>query len=116
MSETKKDILEPLGRRIRALRRAQGLSQCRLADSAGMSQRYLSEVEAGKRNVSVVFLDALARQLSVPLTELLEDTEPRARDTVLQDLRGLLDRLSLDELLFLRRAMRILKAKDAETD
>lgn len=53
------DFLKKLGNRIKILRVAQGLSQAQLADSINMSPRYLSEVEAGKRNISIYFLKLL---------------------------------------------------------
>ena len=102
------ESLKTLGRRIRALRSAQGLSQVQLADCAGMSPRYLSEVEAGKRNVSFACLDTMANRLAMPLAELLNFEEAQARSAVLQQLHSFLEGLSLDQLLFIQRATRIL--------
>ena len=107
--DTQAEALKILGNRIRTLRNAQGLSQVQLADRAGMSPRYLSEVESGKRNVSFTWLDALAKQLSIPLTELLDLEEPRGKATVLRQLNALLNDLSLNQLLFLQRAMRMFR-------
>ncbi len=98
--------LKALGNRIRSLRSAQGLSQAQLADSAGMSARYLGEVEAGKRNVSFGRLNALAQRLSVPLTELLDFEEPQAKAAVLKELNLYLEGLSLNQLLFIQRVLR----------
>ena len=100
------EILKALGSRIRNLRTTQRLSQAQLADSAGMSARYLGEVEAGKRNISLGRLNALAVCLSVPLAELLNFEEPEVRATVLKQLYSYLDSLSLDQLLFLQRVLR----------
>lgn len=103
------ESLKALGNRIRTLRNAQGLSQAQLADSAGMSPRYLGEVEGGKRNVSFARLAALAERLSIPLSELLEIEEPQARASVLKELHAFLGELSLDQLLFIRRTLRVFK-------
>ncbi len=100
------EALKILGNRIRTLRNAQGLSQAQLADSAGMSSRYLGEVEAGKRNVSFGCLDTLAKRLSIPLAELVNFEEPPARAAVLQELNTYLEALPLGELLFIQRALR----------
>jgi transcriptional regulator with XRE-family HTH domain len=109
-SETvKTEKLMVLGNRIRSLRNAQGMSQVQLADRAGMSPRYLSEVEAGKRNVSFACLDTLAKQLSITLAELLNFEEPHARTTVLQQVNSMLEGMPLDNLLFVRRALRLLQ-------
>ncbi len=100
------EALRALGNRIRNLRSAQGLSQAQLADSAGMSARYLGEVEAGKRNVSFGRLNTLAKRLSVPLTELLDFEEPEAKEAVLKQLNSYLAGLHLNQLLFIQRALR----------
>jgi transcriptional regulator with XRE-family HTH domain len=100
------EALKALGNRIRNLRNAHGLSQMQLADSVGMSARYLGEVEAGKRNVSFGRLKDLAVHLSVPLPELLDFEEPEARSTVLKQLHEYLEDLPLDQLLFLQRVFR----------
>ncbi|MEP4523587.1 MAG: helix-turn-helix domain-containing protein, partial [Alloalcanivorax venustensis] len=42
------DSPEELGRRIRAARKAQGLTQVDLAEIAGVGPRFLSELERGK--------------------------------------------------------------------
>ena len=103
---TQAATLKILGNRIRALRNAQGLSQVQLADRAGMSPRYLSEVESGKRNVSFTWLDALAKQLSIPLAELLNFEEPETKGAVLKQLHSYLEGLPLNQLLFIQRALR----------
>lgn len=98
--------LKLLGNRIRSLRSAQGLSQAQLADSAGMSVRYLGEVEAGKRNISFGRLSVLAMRLSIPLPELLDFEEPEARATVLKQLHLYLEDLPLNQLLLFQRVLR----------
>lgn len=104
------EILCALGRRIKVLRNSLGLSQAQLADSAGMSQRYLSEVESGKRNVSITFLGVLAEKLSMPLSELVQPEEEMTRQEAMKSLYERLDKLSVGELLFLNRMIRIFEA------
>jgi transcriptional regulator with XRE-family HTH domain len=103
------EVLKALGSRIRNLRAAQGLSQVQLADSAGMSARYLGEVEAGKRNVSFGRLNALAQRLAISLPELLNFEEPEAKATVLNQLYSHLEGLPLSQLLFIQRTMRMFR-------
>jgi transcriptional regulator with XRE-family HTH domain len=57
--------LVALGREIRALRLAQGLSQEELADRAGLHRNYIGGIERGERNVGVKAIFALARGLGV---------------------------------------------------
>lgn len=53
------------GRRVRVLRVAQGMSQERLAEAAGMHRTYLSGLERGLRNVGLDNIFALADALNV---------------------------------------------------
>lgn len=52
------DLAKNLGIIIRRLRNLRGVSQERMANEAGVDRRYVCDVEAGKRNISV---DVLAR-------------------------------------------------------
>ena len=67
-----------LGRRIREIRRAQGVSQEELAHKSGLDRSYVGCVERGERNVSIDNITALARALSVPIAALVTfpDEEP----------------------------------------
>ena len=61
-----------IGRTIRRLREARGLTQDALAANARISQTYLSFLEKGvRRNPSVGVARRLAKALGVPITELL---------------------------------------------
>ncbi len=64
-------LLRRLGQRIRAVRAETGISQEALADDAGVDRSYMSGVERGVRNLSVLKLAAIARALGVRLQDLL---------------------------------------------
>ena len=66
------DVRKRVGRNVRRLRDESGLTQEVLADKAGIHQTYLSGVEGGKRNPSVVVLERIATALSVDVAKLLE--------------------------------------------
>lgn len=68
MSPTPKQM----GRRLKRLRQAQGLSQYALAEKAKISRDYLRDLEQGVSDPTVGMLTKLARALGVPVTELLE--------------------------------------------
>ena len=63
-------VLKALGRRVRELRVARGWSQERLADEAGLDRSYMSGVERGVRNISVLRLAEIASALRVSLSAL----------------------------------------------
>jgi len=58
--------LRLLGQRIRAIRLARGFSQEELASRSEIHATYLSSVECGKRNPSLMILFSIAHGLSVP--------------------------------------------------
>ena len=65
-------LLQALGRRLRETREGAELSVTELARRAAVSRRYVTEAEAGRANVSVIKLAALARAIGVPLRTLCD--------------------------------------------
>jgi transcriptional regulator with XRE-family HTH domain len=66
------DFESPLGAFIRHQRELQKLSMRRLAELAGISNPYLSQIERGLRDPSEKVLDALARNLEISADALHE--------------------------------------------
>lgn len=65
-----KEALERFGARMKSLRAAAGLSQEQVGLECDLSQTYISEVEAGKRNVSLLNIRRIAKVLGVTLSQL----------------------------------------------
>ena len=63
------------GRRVRALRTADDVSQEALAERAGLHRTYVSSVERGERNISLNNIYALADALGVEVSALFEEGE-----------------------------------------
>lgn len=63
------DIKILVGKRIRQLRNNLGISQEELADIAKLDRTYITSVECGKRNISIVNIDKIATALKVELNE-----------------------------------------------
>lgn len=59
--------------RITNLRKSRGWTKKQLSIKSGVSQTYISELEAGKKNPTVVILEKLAKALDVDILELLKD-------------------------------------------
>lgn len=73
-----------LGQKIRDARERCGLSQEELAAEMGLGQRAISELENGKRKLSVSEVPQLASILDVPLLFFFaEDDNPNIRDEML---------------------------------
>ena len=83
-------FLRALGDRLRIERGRRALTRRGLADLAGISERYVTQIEGGRGNVSVLVLRQIAAALRVPLTRLLESPDaPSRRDRIaLIGLRG----------------------------
>ena len=64
------DLLVRLGDRIRKLRKKRGWTQAVMAEKVGIDRSFLADVERGKRNVSILNLDLMAKGLKVSLSQL----------------------------------------------
>jgi transcriptional regulator with XRE-family HTH domain len=71
----KVSFLIRFGKRLRDLRISRNLTQEDLAAKAGFSRSYYTEIETGKRNVSLINLAYLADSLEINLSTLLSDLE-----------------------------------------
>ena len=64
------DLLIRLGDRIRRLRKKHGWTQAEFAERVGIDRSFLADVERGKRNVSILNLELIAKGLKVSLSRL----------------------------------------------
>ncbi len=82
-------LLAAIGQRVRQQRLRAGLTLREVAERAGLSARFVSEVEAGRGNISIERLDALADAVSLPLVSLVAPPEDTStRPVALLGLRG----------------------------
>lgn len=65
------DVRVIVGQNVRRLRKAAGLSQEELAHRAGLDRTYVSGVERGIRNPTVLVLQDLAGGLEAQVVDLL---------------------------------------------
>lgn len=63
------DVKVLVGKRVKELRNNLGISQEELADLAGLDRTYITSVECGKRNISIVNIEKIAVALHVTLKE-----------------------------------------------
>ena len=71
------NVKAAFGRRVRALRKREGLSQEQLALRCGLDRTYVGGVERGERNISIVNIDKIARAIGLPLRDLFDDEARR---------------------------------------
>lgn len=65
------DMRKLVGRNVRAFRQANDMTQEDLAEKSGFSQQYISDLERGRRNPTIVSLYELALALETMPVELL---------------------------------------------
>ena len=75
------DVLTRFGLRLREVREEVGISQEKLAELAKLHRTYVSSVERGKNNISLVNIERLAAALGVTMGELMPDTQRAAKRT-----------------------------------
>ena len=62
------EIKEKIGKRLRELRTAKGLSQEKFSFECGLDRTYIASIEQGKRNVSVVNIEKIATALGLSMS------------------------------------------------
>lgn len=67
-----KELLRRFGDHLRTLRISRGITQEALAEDAGFSRSYYTEIETGKRNVSLLNLRKIAKALKTGLGEIVD--------------------------------------------
>ena len=65
-------LLKKFGDRVQSLRNQAGISQEKLAELAEMHRTYISGIERGERNVSLINIMRLANALNVSVSKLME--------------------------------------------
>lgn len=69
------NILMTFGKAVRRLRSDRGISQEEFAELCGLHRTYISDVELGKRNVSLENIGRIAEALNMPLSELFAEVK-----------------------------------------
>jgi len=71
----KADIRERFGFAVKDRREALGLTQEAFAEKAGIHRTYISDIERGTRNVSLINIERVAQALSLKISELFQQAE-----------------------------------------
>lgn len=69
------EIRVAYGKAVRAIRQDKKISQEELGDLCGLHRTYISDIELGKRNVSLENIDKIAHALQVKKSELFIEVE-----------------------------------------
>lgn len=74
------DMRKLVGRNVRRFRQQKGLTQEQFSAASGFSQQYISDLERGLRNPTVVTLYELSQALGVSHLELLKPGRRKSAD------------------------------------
>jgi XRE family aerobic/anaerobic benzoate catabolism transcriptional regulator len=95
--------LRRLGDRVRTMRHRRGMVRKALAKKAGISERYLAQLESGQGNCSIVLLRRIARALGLPVEDLVYDRPDRPVEALL--VAQMLERLPASAIEEARRLL-----------
>lgn len=73
------DMRKLVGWNVRRVRQEKGLTQEQFAEHSGFSQQYISGLENGRRNPTIVTVYELAQALGVGHLELLQPIQARTK-------------------------------------
>lgn len=69
------DICKKFGKNIKKYRKINEITQEELANISGLHRNYISDVELGKRSISLKNIEVLSISLNVEITELFKFEE-----------------------------------------
>ncbi len=70
-SKSEQKTMAEFGIKVRQLREAEGLSQEKLAEHTDVHRTYISGIERGRQNISLLTMKKLSQALSVEMKELV---------------------------------------------
>jgi len=89
LDRSTRKLLKVLSKRVREARALRGETARQVAEGAGLSLRFYSQLEAGEANIAIGRLAAVADALQLSLSELLAESDaPAPRAIALIGLRG----------------------------
>lgn len=113
------DSSSPLGERLRSRRRKLGLTIAQVAERAGLSLPYVSNLERGRGNPTLDVLTSLAAVLDLPMAQLVgngrDDVSGDPLERFLASIPPTLDRFSNTED-FVREVQGLARSKGEKYD
>jgi len=75
MTYNHEEIRKKLGKVVVELRKSRGISQQQICDYTGISQKYLSDLENGKRNIGLDTIIMLANYFNISIGDFFLEVE-----------------------------------------
>ena len=73
-----KDLLFAFGQTVRKIRLSKDISQEKFADMCDLHRTYITDIELGKRNVSLENIGKMANALDMSISKLFQEVESDA--------------------------------------
>lgn len=83
------NIYEQLGRRIAYLRKKKKMSQLTLALEADINKNYISDLERGRRNPTLMILARICRALKIDLSTLLQGIQDYSLEDIVSTISSI---------------------------
>ena len=93
-------FLSSLGRQLREARERRGMARKVLSQAAGVSERYLAQVEAGEGNASILVLRSIAGALGIAVAELLGERDGSVERRLIRRFLERLPEHRLEDVVF----------------
>ncbi len=72
ISVPQRDVSSRFGAKLRELRRERNLTQLRMANDFGIDRSFISDVERGRKSISLPMLEVIALGMKLSLSDLLQ--------------------------------------------
>jgi len=69
------NIKSKFGNKVREIRKSKGLSQESFAGLADIDRTYIADIENGKRNVSIIIVEKIAKAFKISISDLFSDID-----------------------------------------
>ena len=98
-----------IGQRIRRIRKAKGISQETLAESAGISTTHMSHIETANTKLSLPVFVAIAETLGIPTDMLLYDEPQDNIGIATQEIKTVLDSCTTKQARIIADVVKVVK-------
>ncbi|KHL91177.1 MULTISPECIES: helix-turn-helix domain-containing protein [unclassified Paenibacillus] len=115
--ESKSELVQRIGERIRRVRKEINLSQEQLAERSGLHTNYVGQVERGEKNLTLETLEKVVGGLGISLEELFRYIGPmKQKDAISQIVELLIERPSADQEMALSVLKSVLDWEEKKHD
>lgn len=115
--ESKSELVQRIGERIRRVRKEINLSQEQLAERSGLHTNYVGQVERGEKNLTLETLEKVVGGLDISLEELFRYIGPmKQKDAISQIVDLLIERPSADQEMALSVLKSVLDWEEKKHD